>query len=385
MKLYHLGRRFSAPAALFALLLALMLCACQKTNGSAAQPAAEPDPTSEAQMTARVLSLCEAIFSSPDAEAALARQDICLLIPYSSYPSFYLENAQPLYAFCEALQEGQDTQITFARLKDQNTLCLQVLSNESGFLFYACIRAGKDGAGGFCVSQYEHYPVQDWRFTEAGNFYYRLFPAGDKHYADFSLIRANAPDETLLSLLEQYVLPIDYYYVNLLITDWREGDWEDVSFNDVFDRLYALTYGFEIDPSSFSYSELTKARQIPAEAFESVILPYFSISRETLRALAGFDAETQTYPWREIQTNDMEHYYYPAIEACLTDAQENTDGTLTLFVSCLSTDIPGDCIFSHQLTIRPLKDGGGFQYVSNKITAQTEYGLPNAAPRLQTK
>ena len=80
-------------------------------------------------------------------------------------------------------------------------------------------------------------------------FYYRLFPAGDKHYADFQLIRTNAPDKALFAALERYVLPIDYYYVNLLITDWSEPSFEGMSFNDLFDRLYALQTGEQPDSS----------------------------------------------------------------------------------------------------------------------------------------
>ena len=57
---------------------------------------------------------------------------------------------------------------------------------------------------------------------------------------------------------------------------------------------------------------------------------------------------------------------------------------MTLLLSCLSTDIPTDCIFSHELTVRTLPSGD-FEYVSNRVTFQTELGLPNAAPRLSAK
>ena len=114
------------------------------------------------------------------------------------------------------------------------------------------------------------------------------------------------------------------------------------------------------------------------------MLPYFALSPDTLRALAGFDAETETYPWRPIETNDMERYDYPAIEPYITQIREKKDGTKTLLVSCLSTDVPTDCLFSHELTVRDTS-GGGFQFVSNRVTFQTELGLPNEAPRLTAK
>ena len=115
-----------------------------------------------------------------------------------------------------------------------------------------------------------------------------------------------------------------------------------------------------------------------------MVLPYFDLSPEALHALAGFDAQTESYPWCPIETNDMERYDYPAVEPYITQILENADGTKTLLASCLSTDIPTDCLFSHELTVRDLP-GGGFQFVSNRVTFQTGLGLPNDAPRLRAK
>ena len=59
----------------------------------------------------------------------------------------------------------------------------------------------------------------------------------------------------------------------------------------------------------------------------------------------------------------------------------NPDGTMTLTVQMLSTDLKMDCLFAHEVTVRPLENGS-FQYVGNRITYQTEYGLPYSVPRL---
>lgn len=40
----------------------------------------------------------------------------------------------------------------------------------------------------------------------------------------------------------------------------------------------------------------------------------------------------------------------------------------------LSTDLKTDCLFAHEVTVRPLENGR-FQYVGNKVTYQTEYGF----------
>lgn len=41
-----------------------------------------------------------------------------------------------------------------------------------------------------------------------------------------------------------------------------------------------------------------------------------------------------------------------------------------------------DCLFSHEVTVRPLGEDG-FQFVSNHMLSQTEYGLPYCQPRLE--
>ena len=40
-----------------------------------------------------------------------------------------------------------------------------------------------------------------------------------------------------------------------------------------------------------------------------------------------------------------------------------------------------DCLFSHEMTARPLRENG-FRFVSNRVLSQTKYGLPYCVPRL---
>ena len=370
---------------LCAAILALFLTGCraEPVLEDAQKPAVSKD-TLEQTATERVLTLCALAFGSSDAETALDEAGCAVLYGYETYPSYYLETPEPLLSFWEQAQAGQDCAIELVRLKDTHTLSYQKLSVENGKPYAQFLRCAQYADGSVAASNFERFAVQDWQMTDTGNFYYRLFPAGDKHYADYQLVRTVPPDTSRLSMLEQYVLPIDYYYVNLLITDWSEPDFAGVSFNDLFDRLYALHLGSQPDASDYTQDEKTGVFRIPSADFERVILPYFSISAEKLRALAGYDEQTDTYPWRPVRTNDMELYDYPAVEPYITDVRENPDGTMTLLLSCLSTDIPTDCIFSHELTVRTLPSGG-FEYVSNHITYQTELGLPNAAPRLSVK
>lgn len=369
---------------LCAAILAPCLSGCRKEAVS--EQAQEPSVSEEALEQAiaqRALSLCDLAFDRFDA-AALGEDGCAVLYAYETYPSYYLEISAPLLSFWEQAKAGQDCSVELVRRKDAHALSYQKLSVERGKPYAQFLRCEQNVDGTVTASNFERFPVQDWQMTDAGNFYYRLFPTGDKHSADYQLIRTVPPDSSHLAMLERYVLPIDYYYVNLLITDWSEPDFAGVSFNDLFDRLYALRFGSQPDAADYAQDETTGAFRIPSGEFERVVLPYFSVSAENLRALAGYDGQSDSYPWRPIRTNDMGLYDYPTTEPYITDVRENPDGTMTLLLSCLSTDIPTDCIFSHELTVRTLPSGG-FEYVSNHITYQTELGLPNAAPRLSVK
>lgn len=228
---------------------------------------------------------------------------------------------------------------------------------------------------------YEKHEVLDWELTDKGNFYYRLYPAGDKHYADYSLIRLVSPDLELYDLTMKYIWAGGYIGTNLFLTDWTENDWGNLSFNDLWEYLYYDCYGEQFLPDGYTYIRKQYCYAIPGAEFEKVELPYFRIDVDTFRELAQYNAEGDYYPWRPVETNDYVFLYYYTIEPEVTAYRVNSDGTIALTVDMLSTDLKTDCLFAHEVTVRPLEDGR-FQYVGNKVTYQTEYGIPYSKPRL---
>lgn len=130
------------------------------------------------------------------------------------------------------------------------------------------------------------------------------------------------------------------------------------------------------------YSNELHCYQIPAEEFEQIILPFFNIDIQTLRFLSQYHGDGNYYPWRQIETNDYAFYLgYYTIDPEVTAFQINPDGTITITVQMISTDLKTDCLFSHKVTVRPLENSG-FQFVGNQVIDQGEYGLPFCEPRL---
>lgn len=294
-----------------------------------------------------------------------------------AYPS-YLPASDRFYGFWDAVERRESA--------EQEVITIL----ETGKLLYRLFTYGEVGAHFYCMvydpdsvtePYFEKHEIKDWELTEKGNFFYRIYPAGDKHYADFTLIRLTAPDTTLYDMTLRYILSINYLATNLFLIDWTESDFGELSFNDQFEYLYYLRYGKQFLYSSYAYIANRYSYEIPSAEFEEIVMPYFNIDLETFREFAQYNVEGDYYPWRPLETNDFVKLWYYTIEPEVTAYVVNSDGTIRLTVEVLSTDLKMDCLFAHEVTIRPLVNGQ-FQYVGNKVTFQTEYGLPYCEPRL---
>lgn len=293
------------------------------------------------------------------------------------YPA-YLMTAERFRNFWSAVQSATDAEQEIITVTESGTLAYRLFTYRDGAAYVYSMSYPMDGSSD---GYYEMHEVQDWTLTDKGNFYYRIYPAGDKHYADFTLIRLEAPDRRLYDLTLKYVYAGGYIGTNLYLTDWSEKNWAELSFHDLWEYLYYDTYDQQFWPDGYTYIQDQYCYEIPAAEFENVILSYFKIDLDTLRELAHYNEEGDYYPWRQIETNDYVFLYYYTIEAEVTACHDNGDGTITLTVENLSTDLKTDCLFAHEVIVRPLEDGG-FQFVSNQVIYQTEYGLPYCEPRL---
>lgn len=373
-------------AAIFFLLLSLLLPACSQ------QPDEEIDPMRE-QLQKRcgeIASVCSETYRRADKtgttlsqstidemEAALYDAGLDVIDTSGEYPA-YLMTADRFRDFWQNVQSGKTAEQETITVRETGTFTYQLFTDGDGD---ACVYSMDYPMGGGSEVYYEKQEILEWNLTDKGNFYYRLYPAGDKHYADFSLIRLEASDPELCDLNRKYVMAGGYIGTNMYLTDWNEDNFENLSFNDMWEYLYYDTYGERFQPDGYSYIREQCCYEIPAEEFEKVILPYFDIDLDKFRELAHYSGEGDYYPWRQIETNDYVFLRYYMIEPEVTACQTDEDGTITLTVEMLSTDLKTDCLFAHELTVRPLENGK-FQFVGNRVTYQTEYGLPFCQPRL---
>lgn len=212
------------------------------------------------------------------------------------------------------------------------------------------------------------------------DFYYQVVYPPRVPFDDYALVRLAPMDKTLYDLTEKYIAPIGYLSNNMFVSNWTSEDYGNLSFNDLLeffykvrnnDYFYARDYESVREPYYYSY--------IPASLFENTIMPYFDISLQEFRERSLYDSEKGIYPWQEICCDNVT--YYPTVEPEVVNYQNNENGTFTLTVNVRCNDYKTDRLFTHEVVIRHLEDGG-YQYLSNKITYKSEIELPPNKPRL---
>lgn len=311
-------------------------------------------------------------------EARLLEKGLDVIDSSADCPGYFV-NAEHFRQFWDSVQRDEDASQEVIAIRDSGALSYRLLTHQDGTTYvYSLVYS----LAGDEDPDYEMHQVYGAELTEQGNFYYRINPEDDCHYANYTLIRLQKPDQELWELYSKYILAGGYTATNIFLTDWTEDDFPPLCFNDLWEYVYRYRTGTQFWPDGCAYDKSRNCYLIPAAEFESAVLPFFKLDAQTLRQLADYDAQTDSYPWRQVESNDYAFYLsYYTIEPEVTACRTNADGTLALTVEARSTDLGIDCLFSHELTVRPMEDGG-FQFVGNRVLSQTEKGLPYCEPRL---
>ena len=112
-----------------------------------------------------------------------------------------------------------------------------------------------------------------------------------------------------------------------------------------------------------------KSNGIPKSEFEEVMQTYFRIDSEEIQKNTVYHSDSQTYRYRPRGLYDYEMPYEPYPE--VVDYEEQSDGTLKLFIQAVWERKEQDCAFASELVVRPLENGQ-CQYVSNQVIHSEE-------------
>ena len=381
---------------LLCMITALLLAGCVKNQSGILPDCSEKDLLARCR---EIVSLYQDIYDSAEKlppenrwdGATLSQQSINEIearliengfnvIDSSEICPGYLTNAEEFRSFLGSVRGEKNAVQEVCAIDSTGALEYRRFVQEGKNTYVYSMVCSPDGSDN---ESYAAHKIYGWTLTERDNFFYRINPEDDPHYQNYALIRLQKPDETLWGLYNKYILAGGYTGTNIFLTDWTEDSFTPLCFNDVWMYLYRYQTGNQFAADESRYDAERRCYWIPAEAFEEVLLPFFRLDAVQLRAAAGYDPEKGGYPWREIESNDYVIYLsYYRIEPEVTAFTDNADGTISMTVEALCTDLGMDCLFSHEVTVRPLGEDG-FQFVSNRVLSQTEYGLPYCQPRLE--
>ncbi len=327
-----------------------------------------------------IISICIDLYEKAAEENKLADletiRSIVNRLGENGYPAVDSKNqidmteAKQVLGFCNMVDAKEEAEITIIEV-----------GYWPGFVKYDL--QTKDGTVDVVRSYYKYengniqrnttgsYQAEYWNYTEEGYLMFSGVWYSEEVYIltlsgveENTALRVQPLDETCRELTRKYLLPISFKQNNMFIVDWSEDDFGELNFYDMYDILYQ-NVNVEYDPYIADDNlGAGSVYQIPKDEFESVIMAYFNIDSEILQSKTTYDSENSTYEYKPRGFEEVEYPEYPYSE--VITFTKNSDGTITLTANVVFPYTGSSKVYSHEVVVRPLEDGG-VQYVSNRI------------------
>ena len=282
-----------------------------------------------------------------------------------------LTNHEKMEAFCRLADEGGDGEaVFFCVMQTGGLLRFDLTSAGGGVSVVRTVLSWNDGKPS--VTYQSSYAADGWTYKDGCLFFEEAQPVAYDGAPGYTALRIQPLDEACLKWNRDCLRPVGYTSNNLFFLNWTQEDYGALNFYDLFAILYPFARGTQIP---YEQTVDGSEYQVPAEEFESVIQAFFSIDEEALHQIEGYQPDTDTYLYRTrsfTDKNGSPNSPYPEAVSC----RENANGTLTLTVRAVwpSEHLPR--AFSHEVTIRPLPDGG-FQFVGNRMLPSEQDVFPS--------
>ena len=275
-------------------------------------------------------------------------------------------NFESIKDFCTRAVQGESGDTVLLRLLDDGGLIWYSLKSDKKELKidrYAVSWADGEPA----ASYLDTFTACTWSYTEKGYLLFEKYqPPGYDGPTGHHAVRIKPLDQECRELNRKYILPVGYEDNNLFLTDWSENDYGELSFEDLYEKLYGIEQGRQANVHD---DEIHATQQ----EFAEVMQPWLQVDEAVLQIMSAFDAGEGSYKWKVRGMGDFPSCILPVPE--VTSYRENGDGTLTLKVEAVWEDENTDCAFTHEVTVRP-KGDEKFQYVSNHILATPDQKIP---------
>lgn len=288
-----------------------------------------------------------------------------------------MEKAEQLLQFCRAVDRKQEAEITVFEVDyREGFVKYDLQAKEGNVQVQRSYYRYENGA--MRRKSLECYPAEDWKYTKEGYLMFSGVHFSEERYAQtlsmaekHTALRIAPLDETCREWNRTCILPVGYAYNNMFLTEWKETDFGELNFYDMYDIFYEKLYGKEVPYTADKNVGVRAVYQIPEGEFEAVLMKYFRIAPETLRSKTVYCPETGSYAYspRGLEETEYPEYPYPEV----FDFTENSDGTITLLVRAVFPYAGDSNVYVHEVVVRPLEKKE-VQYVSNKIVSAGKHG-----------
>nr|WP_264296431.1 DUF6070 family protein [Blautia producta] len=270
-----------------------------------------------------------------------------------------MENYQLVEKFLASQEQKEQAAITVYRIHDDGGMDkTDFTSDNTGAVTVTVTILDWNKKQEPYVTDMVRYKAWKWEYTKKGYLFFERFIPDGMEADGTDAIRVLPLDEELRKMCEEYIEPIGYEANNLFLVEWDEENFQQVNFNDLYDFLYRIDQGSLPDSSRYPNG-------IGGSEFEDLIEKYFSVPLEQLRQQAGYNSQTDTYPWTQIAGSNSA--VWTEMDPEVVDARDNGDGTITMTVDVVSPQLRSDKLFTHHVTVRRADDEDGFLYVSNTL------------------
>lgn len=267
-----------------------------------------------------------------------------------------MENYKKVITFYQNYCDGKEGMITIFLVDRDGELSSMTFLYRNKQLQSYHIRIGWKQGGIPKIRTVVINDLDEIRLTEKGYFIYTNKRTG-KHSSLREYFRVQPMKEECRRLTEKYLYGLSYVNYNMLVTNWDSENIEEILMPCMFQDIYRIYTG-----ENFR----AEHGRIPAEVCEKIMTTCFPISVKQLRNLYQYDLETDSYEYEMI----LSKQFPPFGE--VVDYQENTNGTITLFVDGVWIDYNSDCAFKNQIVIQPFEDGT-WRYLSNAVEKIESY------------
>ncbi len=346
-------------------------------------PTSEQSESAGEEITKIYEYICKTAFKDNEEDSLTTVRNIINQLGEKGYAAVDSENqidmtqADKVMQFCEQVDAKKTAEVTIIVVSYLNGFTQYDLKTHDGNVdversYYKYENGHLDKASA------DSYPADLWQYTEEGYLIFSgSWPSDESYVLELSdvpectALRVEPLDEKCRELNRCYILPVSYGKNNMFLINWNENDFGELNFYDLYDIFYQKVNDKAIPYTADDDIRIGAVYQIPKEEFEKVIMKYFSIDSKTLQSKTTYCEEDETYKYKPRGYYEMEYPKIPFSE--VTDYTQNSDGTITLNVNAVYPYGNTSRLYTHEVVVRPMSDGG-VQYVSNKIiTSDNEY------------